>query len=117
MRRLALALLAVSVLSAVVTAPARATTCGGKPALKPGCCCKSKAPAPPKAPCCQVAPTTSDAALLAGVTVVPPAALALFVALVPEAPRALASVPSEAAIAASPPGSPPVFLLDCTFRI
>ena len=115
MRRLGIVLLALAVLSAVTTAPARAAACGGRPALKPGCCCKDKTPAPPKSPCCQVAPTGSDAAVLSGMTVLAPAVVA--VAVLPEAPRALETVLFAEAIDVSPPGSPPVFLLDCTFRL
>ena len=115
MRRLGIVLLALAVVSAVTTAPTRAVACGGRPALKPGCCCQDKAPAPPKAPCCQVAPTGSDAALLSGMTVAIPAMVA--VAVLPEAPRVPESVLFAGTIDVSPPGSPPVFLLDCTFRI
>ena len=116
MRRLGIALLALAVLAAVTTAPARAAACGGKPALTAGCCCKGKAPAP-KAPCCQVAPATSDAAVLSGVTAVTPDLAFAPVALaVPPAPG-LELASSVAVPKASPPGSPPVFLLDCTFRI
>ena len=115
MRRLGAALLALAVMAAVTTAPARATACGGRPAVKPGCCCKHK-PAPPKAPCCEVAPTTSDAAVLSGMTGVAPDLVPLTAAVLPEG-LPVVGASWDATLAASPPGSPPVFLLDCTFRI
>jgi hypothetical protein len=115
MRRLGMLVLAISVMAAVTTAPARSVACGGRPALTPGCCCKDKAPAPPKTPCCQAAPSTSDAALLSGLTVLVPAVTV--VAVLPEPPVAPLAAPWSAVLQASPPGSPPVFLLDCTFRI
>ena len=116
MRRLGAVLLAFAVMAAVTTAPARATACGGRPAVAAGCCCKHR-PAPPKAPCCEAAPATSDAAVLSGVTGVAPDLVAASVALLPELPCAAHTRSAEAAVTTSPPGSPPVFLLDCTFRI
>jgi hypothetical protein len=116
MRRLGLLVIALAVVSAVATAPARALACGGRPALTPGCCCKDKAPAPPKAPCCQVAPASSDAAVLSGLTALPALGVAA-VPVLPEPPRVADEIPQIATLQASPPGSPPVFLLDCTFRI
>jgi len=110
-------LLALAVLSAVTTAPARAAACGGRPAMAPGCCCKAKAPAPAKAPCCQAAPATSDAAALSGVTGVAPDLTVATAALLPAPPRITEADSIAAVLQASPPGSPPVFLLDCTFRI
>ena len=115
MRRLGAALLALAVTAGVTTAPARADACG-RPAITAGCCCKHK-PAPPKAPCCQAAPATSDAAVLSGVTGVAPDLLPLTTAVLMELPPVAAAIPMDATLAASPPGSPPVFLLDCTFRI
>jgi len=115
MRRLGAVLLALAVTVSVTTAPARATACGGRPAITAGCCCKHK-PVPPKAPCCQAAPATSDAAVLSGVTGVAPD-LAVVATALPERPFLLETRSAEVAAAISPPGSPPVFLLDCTFRI
>lgn len=117
MRRLGIALLALAVMSAVATAPARAAACGGRPAMTAGCCCKAKTPAPPRPPCCQVTPAPSDAALLSGLPAPAPAADWTALPVVGEAARA-AEVPVAAVhVEDSPPGSPPVFLLDCTFRI
>jgi hypothetical protein len=116
MRRLGAVLLAFAVTAAVTTAPARATACGGRPAVTPGCCCKHK-PAPPKAPCCEVAPATSDAAALSGVTGLAPDSLPVAAAVLPELPMVATARTARAAVATSPPGSPPVFLLDCSFRI
>ena len=114
MRRLGAVLLALAVTAGVTTAPARAEACG-RPAITAGCCCKHK-PAPPKAPCCQAAPATSDAAVLSGVTGVAPDLVPLTAAVLPERLTEV-RVSMPATLAASPPGSPPVFLLDCTFRI
>ena len=116
MRRLGPVLLAFAVVAAVTTAPARATACGGRPAVTAGCCCKHK-PVPPKVPCCQAAPATSDAAVLSGVTGVAPDLVPATVALLPELPSLPEMRSAEGTLAPSPPGSPPVFLLDCTFRI
>ena len=116
MRRLGGLLLAFAVMAAVTTAPARATACGGRPAITAGCCCKHK-PAPPKAPCCETAPATSDAAVLSGVTGVAPDLVPVAAALLPELPSLAEARSAETAPTTSPPGSPPVFLLDCTFRI
>ena len=114
MRRLGSALLALAVMASVTTAPARAAACG-KPAVASGCCCKHK-PAPPK-PCCQVSPATSDAAVLSGVTGVAPDLAPVALALEAPLPVLAGIHRAETAFPPSPPGSPPVFLLDCTFRI
>ncbi|HEX5042606.1 MAG TPA: hypothetical protein VFV75_06850 [Candidatus Polarisedimenticolaceae bacterium] len=116
MRRLGAVLLALAVTVAGTTAPARATACGGRPAVKPGCCCK-QTPAPPRKPCCEVVPATSDAAVLSGVTGVAPELLPLAPAVLSPLPAVASDHAAEAVLASSPPGSPPVFLLDCTFRI
>jgi hypothetical protein len=115
MRRFGAVLLAFAVMAAVTTAPARASSCG-RPAVTAGCCCKHK-PTPPKAPCCQAAPATSDAAVLSGMTALAPDLAPIVVALVADLPTATGVAPLDAVPAASPPGSPPVFLLDCSFRI
>jgi hypothetical protein len=116
MRPLGTVLLAFAVVASVTTAPARDAACGGRPALTAGCCCKHKSP-PPKAPCCAAAPATSDAALLSGVTGVAPDLVPAATAVLAELRPVAAASAAEATVATSPPGSPPLFLLDCTFRI